>query len=160
MGRKAALGGGKNGRPFSTDLGYIEGQKSQPRFYLGIDDREAESRRDRLEALWNSVEARGEEFWSTTTLAIAHAIRQGATTYAGPVPPTWKDASRHSASYYDLVRSYGQRYRGITFTAEAVDDFENGRDEKVKVATLLSKAADRAAGAMNLPPRLSAHTFY
>lgn len=160
MGRKAALSGGKNGRPFSTDIGVIEGQKSQPRFYLGTDEREAEARRNRLDELWQSVQTRGGEHWSETTLAIAHAIRRGETTYAVPMPPTWKDSDRHHARYYDLVKLYAQSYKGITFIAEDADDFEKGRDQKLKVATLLSMAAERAAGAMNVPAKLSGHTFH
>jgi hypothetical protein len=73
---------------FYVNLGYAkEGSRSQPKFNLGTDARDATIRLARLEAVWEAVKADGIAFWTATELAIARAVGRGDESVRLPPPP-------------------------------------------------------------------------
>lgn len=74
--------------------GYFKTDKGIPstRFYLGSDQKEAASRKDRLERLWDCVKAKArrdgkEPTWNAFTTILAHAIAKGQTEVEVDPPP-------------------------------------------------------------------------
>ena len=75
--------------------------KSSPRFYLGSEEETAFGRRLNLEKLWNAIEKQWSEtedqlqehpLWNDTTIQIAKAIANGATSVT-LTPPEFKNPS-------------------------------------------------------------------
>ena len=63
---------------FRIDVGYLEGRKSQPRFYLGREQVEALTRKLKIIKLW---ESQGRGNWTADNLAAAKAIATGKAFY-------------------------------------------------------------------------------
>lgn len=81
MGRKASLKPDVRGL-YTRRIGWVEGEKYQPKFYLGRLDGPARLANARLEALWGQVEARAERlevraYWTEATLTLAKALAAG-----------------------------------------------------------------------------------
>ena len=130
----------QNGR-YSVDAGETPDGK-QPRFYLSRDRGESEVRAARIRQLWESVK-KADRAWKETTLAAAHAIRQGAEQVEVAASDYW---SKHPDSYVDFIQECNRKYRGIVFvpTSAGLPVVEAGQAKKTKVAEWLTAAAKQA----------------
>ena len=98
--------------------------KSSPRFYLGSEEETAFGRRLNLEKLWNAIEKQWSEtedqlqehpLWNDTTIQIAKAIANGATSVT-LTPPEFKNPS-------DLAKWFaGQKKRFSSIIHIAIDE--------------------------------------
>lgn len=125
MSRKPTLKLGANGL-YSRQIGYLPGG-GQPKFYLGGDQRAAQTRNDLLERLWAVVRARQLDLnedpaWDAVTLDIARAVARGEGAYPlrpNPEFPPGEAQAHWFARYADLVAGV---IRVVPANPEVVDD--------------------------------------
>src|SRR4051794_17435928 len=82
MGRRAALKPDNRGL-YNRRIGWVEGQKYQPKIYLGRQEGPAVLGNARLEAFWAQIELRARRlgapaYWTASTLELAKALATGA----------------------------------------------------------------------------------
>ena len=104
---------------FPRELGWKsngKGKLTQPKFYLGTDEHEAELRNRRLEQLWSIIEDEQIEngsraLWDDVTLDIGKAIAKGKTEY---FVPNSEELEQHAPGTYGcFVRLIRMRYSPV-----------------------------------------------
>jgi integrase len=81
MGRRAALKPDSRGL-YNRRIGWVEGEKFQPKIYLGREEGPARLGNARLEAFWTLIEQRARRlgapaYWTESTLRLAKALASG-----------------------------------------------------------------------------------
>ena len=138
-----------NKKGYVRSLGevYTNGRYSQPKFYLGRDEAEAERRNLRLEQFWRCVEEKWEKSpalqttfmedivlwqkgdrpaWNAVLLKAARAVAKGETTYFVPRPTAKhldeRGEDRHfpmiDTEYAEYIARLNRDFPVVTFRAE------------------------------------------